>query len=52
MSKKTENKKKKKSVRIINEEEEQALLKFINDIPTKYGLPLIKFIEKLKTEKI
>ncbi len=52
MSKKTENKDTKKSVRVINEDEEQALLKFINDIPTKYGLPLIRFLEKLKTEKI
>ena len=52
MSKKKENKDTKRSVRVINEDEEQALLKFINDIPTKYGLPLIRFLEKLKTEKI
>ena len=52
MKKETNNKDTKKSVRVINEDEEKALLNFINDMPTKYGLPLIKFLEKLKIEKI
>jgi hypothetical protein len=51
MSKKTENKDTKKSVRVINEDEEKALLNFINDIPTKYGLPLMKFLEGLENIK-
>jgi hypothetical protein len=34
-------------VKIIKEQEEKDLLNFINDMPTKFGLPLLKFLEGL-----
>ena len=30
----------------LNEQEVQNLVNFVNDMPTKYGLPLINFIER------
>ena len=52
MGKKAEDKGIKKSVKVLSEEEELALVNFINDIPTKYGMPIIKFLEKLKIKEI
>jgi len=31
---------------ILSEKELQDLMKFIDDIPTKYGLPLVQFFGK------
>tara|TARA_R110000782_G_scaffold49136_1_gene107066 strand:- start:29 stop:232 length:204 start_codon:yes stop_codon:yes gene_type:complete len=41
----------KKSYKIIKEQEEKDLLIFINDMPTKFGLPLLKFLESLENIK-
>jgi hypothetical protein len=32
----------------LTEENVKALVEFANELPTKYGLPLLQFIEKLK----
>ena len=44
----TEIKEIKQFVKIISQQEEQNLLDFINDMPTKFGLPLLKYLQKLK----
>jgi|TARA_R110000824_G_scaffold6362_2_gene29513 hypothetical protein len=41
----------KKSYKIIKEQEEKDLLAFINDMPTKFGLPLLKFLDGLESIK-
>jgi hypothetical protein len=38
----------KQFVKVISQQEEQNLLDFINDMPTKFGLPLLKYLQKLK----
>ena len=35
----------------LNEQEVQNLVNFVNDIPTKYGLPLINFINSKLGQK-
>jgi len=35
-------------VKILKKEDEHNLINFINDIPTKYGLPLLKFLDGLQ----
>ena len=32
----------------LTEENVKALVEFANELPTKYGLPLLQFIDKLK----
>ena len=34
--------------KIITKNDEKDLLSFINELPTKYGLPLINFLNNLK----
>ena len=36
---------------ILNEQEVQNLVNFVNDMPTKYGLPLINFINSKLAQK-
>jgi hypothetical protein len=38
----------KEKVMIIKKKDETFLLNFINDIPTRYGLPLLKFVQSLE----
>ena len=35
----------------LNEQEVQNLVNFVNDMPTKYGLPLINFINSKLAQK-
>ena len=35
----------------LNEQEVQNLVNFVNDMPTKYGLPLINFINSKLSQK-
>jgi len=39
-----------RKAKVINKEDEQDLINFINNIPTKYGLPLLKFLDGLKEQ--
>lgn len=34
--------------KIITKNDENELIKFINELPTKYGLPLLNFLNNLK----
>ncbi len=52
MSKKETLPQPKKKVRVIKAQDEKAFVEFINDIPTKYGLPLLKFLEDLEQKEI
>ena len=46
---KEKNKEKiKEKGKIITKNDEKDLLAFINELPTKYGLPLINFLNNLK----
>jgi len=40
------------TVKIVKTQDEKAFVEFINNIPTKYGLPLLKFIEGLEKKEI
>lgn len=42
----------KKKVKFIKTQEEEAILNFINEMPTKYGLPLLKFLDGLEKKEI
>lgn len=37
-------------VKVVTQQQENELLSWINEIPTKYGLPLIRFLQGLKTK--
>ncbi len=52
MSKKETPTKPKQKVRLLKAQDEKAFIDFINDIPTKYGLPLLKFLEGLEQKEI
>ncbi len=52
MSKKETTPQPKKKVMVIKAQDEKALIDFINNLPTKYGLPLLKFIDGLETKEI
>jgi predicted methyltransferase len=39
-------------VKVLKNQEEEDLIKFINDLPTKFGLPLIQFLSNLPYVKI
>lgn len=52
MSKKETSTKPKQKVRLLKAQDEKAFIDFINDIPTKYGLPLLKFLEGLEQKEI
>jgi len=52
MSKKETPRQPKKKVKLIKAQDEKALVEFINNIPTKYGLPLLKFIEGLEEKEL
>lgn len=52
MSKKETPTKPKQKVRLLKAQDEKAYVEFINDIPTKYGLPLLKFLEGLEQKEI
>ena len=52
MSKKKTPTKPKQRVRLLKAQDEKAYVEFINDIPTKYGLPLLKFLEGLEQKEI
>lgn len=34
-------------VKVLKNQEEEDLINFINDLPTKFGLPLIQFLSNL-----
>ena len=52
MSKKETTPQPKKKVMVIKAQDEKALIDFINNLPTKYGLPLLKFIDGLETKEL
>ena len=39
-------------VKVLKNQEEEDLINFINDLPTKFGLPLIQFLSNLPYVKI
>ena len=39
-------------VKIVKIQDQKAFVEFINNIPTKYGLPLLNFIEGLEQKEI
>ncbi len=49
--KKISEPKKKVTVRILNEEQLQQITSWIDTIPTKYGLPLVQFINSLEKKE-
>ena len=52
MSKKETTPKPTEKVKVIKTQDEKALIDFINNLPTKYGLPLLKFIDGLETKEL
>ena len=43
--------KKKVTLRIVNEQQLQQISSWIDTIPTKYGLPLVQFINSLEKKE-
>ena len=39
-------------VKVLKNKEEEDLINFINDLPTKFGLPLIQFLSNLPQVEI
>ena len=52
MSKKETTPKPSEMVKVIKTQDEKALIDFINNLPTKYGLPLLKLIDGLETKEL
>ena len=52
MNKKETPTKPKQKVRLLKAQDEKAFVEFINNIPTKYGLPLLKFLEGLEEKEL